>query len=367
MIELLVVCAIIALLAGPLLPALHVAKAKSATARCVNNLRQLYLGWTLYANDYRSRLAPNQGGWLNGESARSATWAAGYLTLMPDNPDNTNETLLTRRQFGSIGPYVGSAKVYKCPSDKSTCLISGQIHPRVRSYSMNDYIGDSPIMKGGPDFPFREFRKMGDFASASSRVWLFIDEHAGTINDGIFYLPLRLFGRPFPLQDIPGSRHNAAAPIAFADGHVETKRWTTKAFLVPFNGREIYMRQVPWNSDTEWLMSRMSIPKETWIPGQHDPPGHLGNKNIASRPITLQGNGFGFETAFVRWRIAPADNPRETTSRKFRHPPALTGGNSAPAMSRSWSSPSPSPAFGRSGAISLPPAPSAASVTARFQ
>src|SRR5437667_12747555 len=79
LIELLLVIAIMAILAGLLLPALSKAKTKALSIKCVNNVRQLQLGWHMYVLDNNDVLppqilAPDPGGM---KKALPGSWAVG--------------------------------------------------------------------------------------------------------------------------------------------------------------------------------------------------------------------------------------------------------------------------------------------------
>jgi prepilin-type N-terminal cleavage/methylation domain-containing protein/prepilin-type processing-associated H-X9-DG protein len=227
--ELLVVMVVLAILALMVLPVFARTQPNLKAAQCRHNLKQLITAWQMYPEDYSGTIVPNFGGSYVPTVNGPAGWATGWLDWSTSQ-DNTNVLFLIEQRYAALAPYVqGATNLFKCPADDyvSPLQQARGWTRRVRSYSVNAYVGENVPPGQSPSGPnnyvmYKQIRKVSEFFYPTpAGVALFIDEHPDSMNDPMFWSPNLANNWP----DFPATYHDGAAAFAFADGHTEEHKW----------------------------------------------------------------------------------------------------------------------------------------------
>jgi len=212
LIELLVVIAIIAILAGLLLPTLGRAKEQGQRTLCTNNQKQMMLANQLYTSDNDE--------WLPHNNWDFQPWP-GWLCTPPYTKPETN--MMT----GVFWPVLQTAKIFRCPLDRTNTTLFKTRGQKYTSYIMNGSLTAFQIRKN--TFRINQFnpndiivwqadeRNPGDFNDGSSSPNEGITRiHAqgttvGVVDSHVEYIKIREFNKealkhPGRLWNVPGSK-----------------------------------------------------------------------------------------------------------------------------------------------------------------
>lgn len=206
LIELLVVIAIIAILAALLLPVLSKAKEKAHQTACLNNLRQINLGFQLYWGDF-NEMFPAPGS-KNAYGPQPEDWI-----WWQDGRSVANSAIA--RFVGNFNP-----KLFTCPSDTRAQSLQTQgvlpDDPYRYSYSLTSYDLEDDVNPGMSTIITKE-RQIYPFKSTQiinpgAKIML-VEESDDTINDP----------RWVPSTGSISDRHRGRGNVNFADGHIEVE------------------------------------------------------------------------------------------------------------------------------------------------
>ena len=216
--ELLVVVVIVTILAALLLPALAKAKEQGRSSVCRNNMRQIALAMTLYADDNNDYLP-----WP-GDVDRNwqPDWVfGGQPSLYPNNPDQWKDPGFGfHAESGSIfnyttglprilphrDSYAGMFRVYRCPS-------TGTLGEALRvNFSMNEELDPTTDLTQA----FPEGVKVANVIGPMQKI-LLVNEDPATMRNASFKPEGTALNGHFVI-------HDGRVNIGFIDGHLEAMK-----------------------------------------------------------------------------------------------------------------------------------------------
>ena len=254
-----------------LLPALSSAKRKAQQIACMNNFKQLTLGWIMYAGDNQDRLVSNDRWTANSyvfaaappvPPAVSDYWCPGRM----DAPASAVNAGFIKA--GTLYPAINSVAAYHCPSDPTQLLFAGSQQNRVRSYSMSTFMmgNDAEVLGLSGSASYQNNHKLTNIKKPTDAI-VFCEE-GPSMDDGCFGVNpvLTSQGGTTHWQNVPAFYHGTSTAFSFADGHAELHHWTEGGTLVKAFVNLTYATSIgvadPTTShqDLDWVKQHLSTP-----------------------------------------------------------------------------------------------------------
>ena len=200
LIELLVVISIIALLLSILMPALNMAKMRAYGVVCMHNVRTLWYGWIMYADEHNGKIV--------GGHTGSNEWV--------DTPPSAYSIRAEKEAIkkGLLFPYLRDVDVYRCPADtRSKTRNNG-----FRSYSITGG------MNGEWELGYHKL----DQVRPPDKYYAFVEENDPRgFNMGSWLIEKDAHNWVDPVA----TWHVKSSTLGFVDGRVEIHRWLDKSTI----------------------------------------------------------------------------------------------------------------------------------------
>ena len=233
LVELMVVIAIIILLLGMFAPSLSRIWYLANVDVCYSNIHQLSVAWLAYQAD-------NDGYIVQGSTRRSAYDWAIWGDETPGNPNRYS--LITS---GTLYPYAGDVKIYRCPTDPME---------HIRSYSTTS------IMNGHDWYDLPYVHRYTNIKDPAHEI-AFVEEkdRRSSSNMGTFAQDPKIWPDNRVSNrwvDYVANFHEGWDNLGFADGHAEHWQWIDPRTLQNSKD-EVFFRPDNGNPDLRRLRESM--------------------------------------------------------------------------------------------------------------